>query len=180
MVMNFEKLLKIEKYKVYHWDVGNNLRGVHEGTKTVVVKNILTGSINGPMARVESLETGEVFVCSVKHLQPDPEFLKEKYISLLKRWKIFGFKPRQLYEIHDEFLRFHREKILKYVIIVDSKSLFWVTVIDSCGHVWTCNRYFIKDLDSDRRFFGRREKIPSDLANFLFDSEKPVNEGLIF
>lgn len=103
--MKFNSLIEIKAGEIYHWVVKGLLKGLHKGTKTVKVMDIYDRSAEAttPLARVESLETGEIFLSDVGHLQQDPKFLKKKYKALLKYWQRTGVKPSAIYELADHF-----------------------------------------------------------------------------
>lgn len=89
------KLSRVEVGKIYFYDVIGMISGLHNGTKTVRVLNLIERETAKPLATVQSVQTNEVFECDSGHLQLNPEYLKVKYHSLMRFYK--KNKPHMIY-----------------------------------------------------------------------------------
>jgi len=72
---------------IYFWSVDGMLKSIHEGTKTVKILSIENRKNYAPLAKVQSIETKEIFETDIGHLQSNPEYLKEKYHKLMHYYR---------------------------------------------------------------------------------------------
>ncbi|MDD4779200.1 MAG: hypothetical protein PHT02_01160 [Tissierellia bacterium] len=135
---------KIEVGKVYHYDIKSLFTGLHVGTKTVRVLQIEKRYNKNPLAKVQSIETGEIFSTDISHLQVNPEILKKKFITTKYYYKKFNnkmvCKPLKRVYLKPE----------EYIIIGDKPEVNCLLCLNKNGIVHDISYYWFEDFDLKR------------------------------
>lgn len=85
MLIKNHKMLEVKVGNVYHWDTKKFLRLERAGTKHVKVLKLRHGV--GPLLDLISIETKEVITADIMYVQPDPEILKRKFVTMKRYFK---------------------------------------------------------------------------------------------
>lgn len=120
------KLNEVKVGKIYFWDVLNSMSSIHTGTKTVRVLSFIPRMNANPLVTVQSMETKEIFKTDVSHLQLNPEYLKRKYVTLVRYYK--RNKPDMLFKY-----TYFPDGIQRYVIVGNEPEVNCLRLLDKDG-----------------------------------------------